>query len=66
MGARLPVDVPGTVLYAIDERGFGNSVEKGFQRGDMSSYKRLLRDIEEVAESLGREHSGNGVLPFWA
>ena len=38
--------------------------KKGFQRGDMSSYKRLLRDIEEVAESLGREHPGKKFYLF--
>jgi len=31
----------------------------------MSSYKRLLRDLEEVAESLGREHPGKKFY-LWA
>ncbi len=50
MGVQLPVDVPGTELYAVDRRGFGDSVEDGFQRGDVSSFKRYLRDTDEVSE----------------
>lgn len=56
MGARLPAKVPGTEVFAVDERGFGNSVENGLQRGDVSSFKRLLQDIDEVAESLRKNH----------
>ena len=64
MGARLPVDVPGTQLYAVDQRGFGNSVEEGFQRGDVSSTKRFLRDVDEVAESIRRDHPGKKFYLF--
>jgi acylglycerol lipase len=56
MGAQLPVDVPGTELYAVDRRGFGDSVEDGFQRGDVSSFKRYLLDIDEVAESFRKKY----------
>ena len=64
MGARLPVDVPGTELYAVDARGFGNSVEEGFQRGDVSSFKRLFRDTDELAESLQGAHPGEKFYLF--
>ena len=64
MGARLPGDVPGTVLYAIDYRGFGNSVEEGFQKGDMSSLERGFKDINEVAESVRRDNMGKKFYLF--
>lgn len=64
MGARLPVEVPGTVLYAVDPRGFGNSVEEGFQKGDLSSFERLLQDIDEVAESVRKDNVGKKFYLF--
>jgi acylglycerol lipase len=64
MGAQLPIVVPGTELYAFDQRGYGNSVEDGFQRGDVSSFKRFLRDVDEVAESLRKNHSGEKFYLF--
>jgi acylglycerol lipase len=61
---RLPADVPGTEVFAIDERGFGNSVEAGLQRGDVSSFKRFLQDIDEVAESLQKNHPDKKLYLF--
>src|SRR5579864_5342334 len=64
MGERLPADVPGTELYAVDRRGFGNSVEDGFQRGGVSSFKRYLRDTDEVAEFIRKENPGKKFYLF--
>jgi hypothetical protein len=41
LGNRLAED-QGTDVYAVDRRGFGNSVEKGFERGNVSNFKRYI------------------------
>jgi acylglycerol lipase len=64
MGHQLPAAIPGTELYADDRRGFGNSVEDGVQRGGVSSFKRYLLDIDEVAESVRKENPGKGFYLF--
>jgi len=45
-------------VYALDLRGFGNSVEKDLQRGDTSSFKRHLQDIEEAVRYICRAQEG--------
>ena len=48
----------GSDVYALDLRGFGKSVEKNLQRGDTSSFKRHLQDIEEAVRYIRRMHDG--------
>ena len=48
----------GNEVYALDLRGFGMSVEKNLQRGDTSSFKRHLQDIEEAVRYIRRTHEG--------
>ena len=60
----MPTDVPGTELYAVDRRGFGNSVEDGFQRGGVSNFNRSLQDVDEFAESLRKNHPGKKFFLF--
>ncbi len=47
----------GNEVYALDLRGFGNSVEKGLQRGDTSNFKRHLQDLEEAVRYITTAHS---------
>jgi alpha-beta hydrolase superfamily lysophospholipase len=48
----------GFEVYAPDLRGYGNSVEMGLSRGDVSNFKRHLQDIVEVAEHIRESHPG--------
>ena len=48
----------GTDVCAIDRRGFGNSVEKGFERGNVSNFKRYLQDIDETCNLLRNSNPG--------
>jgi alpha-beta hydrolase superfamily lysophospholipase len=56
IGAELAVD--GNEVYGLDLRGFGNSVEKGLQRGDTSNFKRHLQDVEEAVQYIRQVHQG--------
>jgi len=47
----------GNEVYALDLRGFGNSVETGLQRGDTSNFKRHLQDLEEAVRFIGTVQS---------
>jgi len=64
MGEHLPVMVPGTRLYGTDRRGFGNSVESGFQRGGVSSFKRYLADVDETVQFTRQENPGKKFYLF--
>jgi alpha-beta hydrolase superfamily lysophospholipase len=52
----------GVEVYAPDLRGFGNSVEKGLSRGDVSSYKRHLQDLDETVNHVRGRHPGKKVF----
>jgi acylglycerol lipase len=47
----------GNEVYALDLRGFGNSVETGLQRGDTSNFKRHLQDLEEAVRYISTVQS---------
>ena len=64
MGDRIPAALPGTEIIAIDRRGFGNSVEKGNQRGDVSSFERYLQDIDEACQQIRDAHQGSKFFIF--
>jgi len=51
-------------VYAIDRRGFGNSVEKGLERGNVSNFKRYLLDVDETGELLRANHPGKELYVF--
>ena len=51
-------------VYAFDRRGFGNSVEAGFHRGDASSFNRHLADVDEVVAFVRSEHPGKKLYLF--
>ncbi len=56
IGAELAADE--SEVYALDLRGFGNSVENGLQRGDTSNFRRHLQDIEEAVQYIRQTHKG--------
>ncbi len=64
MGGQLSARVPAATVYAIDRRGFGNSVEEGFQRGGISNFDRYLRDIDESVERIREEQTGKNFYLF--
>lgn len=64
MGENLPKMVPGTILYATDRRGFGNSVEPGFKRGAVSSFKKYLVDVDETVQLIRKENPGKKFYLF--
>ena len=52
----------GVEVYAPDLRGFGNSVENGLSRGDVSSFKRHLQDLDDVVRYVRGRHPGKKVF----
>jgi len=64
MGEALPAVLPGAEIIATDRRGFGNSVEEGRQRGDVSSFKRYLQDDEESCEQIRSAYPGKKFYIF--
>ena len=54
----------GIDVYALDLRGFGNSVEPGLARGDTSSFKRHLQDLDEAVTFIRRKHPEKKVFMF--
>jgi alpha-beta hydrolase superfamily lysophospholipase len=48
----------GNEVYAADLRGFGNSVEKGLERGDTHNFKRHLKDLDEIVQHIRLNHTG--------
>jgi len=54
-GERLAAD--GLDCYAFDRRGFGNSVEKDFPKGDAKNFKRHLNDVNEIVQQVRKDHS---------
>ncbi len=57
LGNRL-AEEQGTDVYAIDRRGFGNSVEMGYKRGNLSNFKRYLQDIDDTCNLLRTNNPG--------
>lgn len=64
MGDRILTALPDAEIIAIDRRGFGNSVEKGHQRGDVSNFQRYLQDIEETCQQIRDAHQGRKFFIF--
>ena len=64
MGEAIPAALPGAEIIATDRRGFGNSVEKGHQRGDVSNFKRYLRDDEETCQQIRSAYPGKKFYVF--
>jgi acylglycerol lipase len=64
MGETIPTALPGTEIVAIDRRGFGNSVEEGHQRGDVSSFKRYLLDDAEACREVRSANPGKKFYLF--
>lgn len=54
----------GADVYALDRRGFGNSVEEGLKRGDASDFKRHLQDIVEFVEFAWKNNPGKKLYLF--
>jgi len=63
MGKRL-AEEHGMEVYAIDRRGFGNSVEEGLKRGNVSNFRRYLQDVDETVEALRVSHPGKKFYIF--
>ncbi len=59
IGPKLAED--GNQVYALDLRGFGNSVEEGLPRGDTRDFKRHLQDIDDTIGHVRRNHPGKKV-----
>jgi alpha-beta hydrolase superfamily lysophospholipase len=51
-------------VYAIDRRGFGNSVEQGYERGGISSFDKYLRDTDESVDLIRRSNPGKKLFVF--
>jgi acylglycerol lipase len=62
MGPELAND--GNEIYAFDRRGFGNSKEPDLPRGDVKSFDRHLEDLNEVVETVHKNHSGRKLFIF--
>jgi alpha-beta hydrolase superfamily lysophospholipase len=54
----------GADVYAIDRRGFGNSVEEGFERGGVSNFPRYLQDVTESADQIRGVNPGKKFFVF--
>ena len=50
--------ISGANVYATDRRGFGNSVEPGYERGGVSSFDKYLRDMDESVSLIVRSNPG--------
>jgi len=48
----------GSEVYALDLRGFGESLEKGSSRGCVSDFGRHLQDIADFVVHLRNSHKG--------
>ena len=59
IGPNLAAD--GNQVYALDLRGFGNSVEEGLPRGDTRDFKRHLQDIDDTIGYMRRNHPSKKV-----
>ncbi|MGE5555666.1 MAG: lysophospholipase [Methanocella sp.] len=54
----------GNEVYALDLRGFGQSLEEGRPRGFVSDFGRHLQDIDEFVTYVGKRHSGKKLYLF--
>ena len=52
----------GIATYGMDLRGFGNSVEKGNERGDVEDANVHLEDIDEVVSFIKDKHQNKPVF----
>ena len=59
VGPQLASD--GNQVYALDLRGFGNSLEKGLPRGDTSNFERHLQDMDDTIGCVKRKHPNKKV-----
>jgi alpha-beta hydrolase superfamily lysophospholipase len=60
LGEALSMD--GIDVCALDLRGFGNSVEPGLARGDTTSFKRHLQDLNEAVTFIHQAHPAKKVF----
>lgn len=54
----------GNEVYALDLRGFGESVLKGQQRGCVEDFQRHLQDIDDFIMHLHSHHGGKKLFLF--
>ena len=62
IGPRLAAD--GNQVYALDLRGFGNSLEEGLPRGDTRDFKRHLQDIDDTIAHVRIKHPDKKIYVF--
>jgi len=62
IGPKLATD--GNQVYAIDLRGFGNSLEEGLPRGDTRDFKRHLQDIDDTIAHIRIKHPSKKIYVF--
>jgi len=62
IGPKLAAD--GNQVYALDLRGFGNSLEKGLPRGDTRDFKRHLQDIDDTIAHIRTKHPNKKIFVF--
>ncbi len=62
IGPELAAD--GNQFYALDLRGFGNSVEEGLPRGDTRDFGRHLQDINDTINHVRRNHPDKKIYSF--
>jgi len=62
IGPELAAD--GNQVYALDLRGFGNSLEEGLPRGDIRDFKRHLQDIDDMISYVRRNHPSKKIYAF--
>lgn len=51
-------------VYALDLRGFGESIAIGARRGDVADFNRHLQDIDEFITCLRSHHNGKSLYLF--
>jgi alpha-beta hydrolase superfamily lysophospholipase len=56
--------VDGSEVYALDLRGFGESVAIGARRGEVADFNRHLQDIDEFITYLRSQHKGIALYLF--
>jgi len=54
----------GSLVYAFDRRGSGNSKELDLPRGDIKNFERHLADIDEVVEDARRNYQNKKLFVF--
>jgi acylglycerol lipase len=54
----------GSEVYALDLRGFGESIAIGTSRGEVADFNRHLHDIDEFITYLRSQHNGKALYLF--